>query len=509
MKNALVRAAIAACAVALLAAGCGGGGSGDEADGKDDKGATTTSAGSAEGTQPAEGTDGTEVEALDGETIVDESFDDDENGWIYDSGLPGRSVEVSLEEGALAFSGGIEGQVNSWPHAFDQDAADLADQRVSATLAVTKGGTIGVICRLAPEGAAPEQYTFNVSSAGTYDITKFDADEIDPITLASDPPELKEQLDDGVDPGDVDIEPAFEFDQDDMHDVVGQCVDGDDGVELTMWVDDEQVLTATDDDDPIESGLAGVTVDASLIATGGEFEEYDAMADDFEMVVADGSGSSSGADPQAEPQDEPSGQSDASIVVGDEIATATLEAQAIGFPSEGAGETWYYNPDGLSLGLDEPGFTAPVAGEVEVPEEGVAVAVDVRGTGLMTSIEDYWGVSCNVSSEDGSFYAFLGSGSDVDGEYEVLIVKYLDGEFELLAEDTVESTTNQLRIGGGCVTDDDGAMHLEMSVGDERVLEHIDEDPLPAGAAGLYFESSEGGSSGEFSSFLVTEASLG
>jgi hypothetical protein len=507
VKNALVRRSLAACAVALLAASCGGGGSGDGAEPTGDEAAQTDASGAtttaAEGADPDEADKGA-AELLEGETVVEDAFDaGDGNGWIYESPLPGRSVEVALEDDALFFDGGIEGQSNRWPHVLDDEAAGFTDQRVGATLAVTEGGTIGVICRLTPEGALPEQYTFNVSSAGTYDITKFDADELDPITLATDPPELKEQLDEGVEPGDIDIEPAFAFDQDDQHEVVGQCVDGDDGVDLTMWVDGEVVLTATDTDDPIEAGLGGITVDASLIATGGEFEPYDAMADDFEMVVAGGSGAPSSDDAD----DEPTGP-DASIVVGDEIASATLEAQAIGFPAEGAGETWYYNPDGLLLGLDEPGFTAPVAGEVEVPADGVAVAVDVQATSLLTSADDYWGVSCNVSSEDGSFYAFVGSGADAPGEYEVLIIEYSDGGFEILAEDTVATSTNELRLGGGCVTDADGAMHLEMSVGDDRVLQHVDEDALPAGAAGLYFESSEGGSSGEFSNFLVTEAGL-
>lgn len=503
MKHALVRTVIAASAVALLAAGCGGGSSSDGAEASDDAVETTAAQASP---SAAEETDDAEVELLEGETIVDESFDgDDEGEWIFDRGLPGKSVEVSIDD-ALFFDGAVEGFANRWPHVLDDEAADFTDQRVSATLAVTEGGTIGLICRLTPEGAAPEQYTFNVSSAGTYDITKLDAEAIDPITLASDPPELKEQLDDGVEPADIDIEPAFEFDQDDQHEVAAQCVDGDDGVELTMWVGGDVVLTATDDDDPIEAGLAGVTVDASLIATGGEFEPYDAMADDFEMVVAEGSSATSSTD---EDDEEPTEQEGASIVVGEEIASATLESQAIGFPAEAAGETWYYNPDGLLLGLDEAGFTAPVAGEVEVPVDGVAVAVDVRGSGLMTSVDDYWGVSCNVSSEDASFYAFVGSGTEVAGEYEVLIIEYADGGFEILDQGTVASTASDLRIGGGCVTGDDGAMHLEMSVGDERVLSYVDEDPLGPGVAGLYFESADGGSSGEFREFLVTEATLG
>ncbi|HEX2577550.1 MAG TPA: hypothetical protein VHK88_14455, partial [Aquihabitans sp.] len=327
--------------------------------------------------------------------------------------------------------------------------------------------------------------------------------------------------DDDVAPEDLEFEPAFEFSDEDQYEIAVQCVDVDEGVQLAMWVDGDLVLSAVDDDDPLESGVGAVGVVNSSLFADGEFTPYGAAFDDFEFVTPDGapvggSGDEDETETETEEETEIEGGTSGeagSVAVGDQIAADPLATPgALGFPTSGEGLALTYDEGGLFLKLEGEGtaYAFPVASAVQAPTDGVAVGADVVGLAVSIGYEDYWGLTCNVNKETGEFYAFVGQGDiEVDDAYTVSIVRHDEEGFEFLAQETVENGGSRFAMGAACVPTEDGAMHLEMSFGDERVLAHVDEDPLPAGQVGVFLNSESGSSGTSFGNFVVHEASLG
>jgi hypothetical protein len=257
-------------ALVLVAAGCGS----DDGGGSDEEG-------SAEEPSSQE-----EAEEPEGQVLVEDEFEDDENLWEPDSLDIEGEQDLSIDDGTLTVeveADGYEGLEDDqlvipnqlWPTVLDGVAEDLQDVRVEAEVSFETPGSTGLACRIAdpsPDATDLGAYFFQVASSGVVNIARLDAEGANLDALETVP-----ELEEGADIDELPVEDAaFEFEDGEPVELALTCVDGDDGVELTGFIDGEEVVSATDDDDPIESGQVGVTAGQSGIATDVEgFEPYE------------------------------------------------------------------------------------------------------------------------------------------------------------------------------------------------------------------------------------------
>ncbi len=270
--------AAALLVAALLAGGCGG----------DDGGGDVDNAAPAADEPTATESE----ETADGEVVFEEDFDDDSADWgpeLQDDEF--QTGEIS--DGVMRFSGTESyfetleaGQQSAlaftYPGAIEDQV--LAAARVEATVTFTRGGVAGLACGIDPTGESPANYYFSASSAGSFLIQKynrnntmdglvrlphFDADTPAEEVLAA--------------------EPAFEHQDNSVHEIAAECRANGDTTELTMFFDGEEVLSFEDSDDPIPSGIVAVAYGESALQTEvNGFTPFDVTFDDFVLTDLDG-----------------------------------------------------------------------------------------------------------------------------------------------------------------------------------------------------------------------------
>ncbi len=259
-------AAAAATLLLALAAGCGG-----DDDGGDE--ASPTTAGPAPTAAPATTAPPSSTTAAAGEVVLAETFDDDANRWSPES-FDTDTATGEIADGQMTFSvsespsaGAPEGQVALptlfWPSAIEGRADQLSDVRVDTTVSFTEGAQVGVSCRIVdPTGDDFRSYDFAISSAGVASISEVD-EAGSPEQLAR-APEMVE----GAEPALPD-DPAFEYDPAQAYELGAECRGGQDGgpVELTLFLDGEELLTAEDAEDPIPTGIASANYGESTLLT--------------------------------------------------------------------------------------------------------------------------------------------------------------------------------------------------------------------------------------------------
>lgn len=296
MRTRPITAALAVIALTTLLVACGGG--------DDDEAATTTQGGAAT-TAPTT----SEPATTGGEVVLAETFDDDANGWAPEA-FDTETTTGEIADGLLTFSvsdspsaGLPEGQVALptllWPAVIEERADQLADVRVDTTASFTAGSQVGVSCRIVdPTGDDFRSYDFALSSAGVLSIAEVDA-EGTPTTLA--------RLPAASDEGDADEptlpdEPAFEYDPNATYELGAECVGGRDGepVELTLFLDGEEVLRAEDTDDPIPSGIASVNYgESNLLTQVNGFTPFGVSFDEWTLTDLGGGAPAGGRDQAA------------------------------------------------------------------------------------------------------------------------------------------------------------------------------------------------------------------
>jgi hypothetical protein len=267
-------------ALTLVAAGCGG----------DDGGSSEEDTGD-ESSEEADGEDEPE-----GQVIVDDDFDDDDNVWAPDELDLDGEQDLGIEDGSLvtewqsdAIADLEEDQSLTpnqlWPGVTDELVDDLVDVRVEAEVSFGTPGTAGLACRIADVADDADDfraYFFQLASTGQINLAE--ADEEGTLDALAVQPELSDEEREEVDELPLEDTP-FPFEDGETYELSLTCVDGDDGVELTAAIDGEEVLRATDDEDPIDSGAAGILAGQSRLATEVDgFDEYEIAYESFTLT---------------------------------------------------------------------------------------------------------------------------------------------------------------------------------------------------------------------------------
>jgi hypothetical protein len=173
-------------------------------------------------------------------TSLTDSFEDDHNGWVLP---PSEFGTMKIEAGDLVWD---DAKFEIRPHllattvgeAFDQGRLDLRNVRVTASVTPERGSAaVGVFCRDTPDTDADFQWYEFVVGDGYAAIRLSDSSgNLKPLAQS--------------DGGTVADGTATT--------VEGRCVDGADGsVELSLYQDGAQLLTAQADD-PLDGGAAGL-----------------------------------------------------------------------------------------------------------------------------------------------------------------------------------------------------------------------------------------------------------
>ncbi len=260
----------------LVAAGCGGGDDGGASDGGDDPSEEAAS-------------DEEEDPEPEGQVLVDDDFDDDENLWDPDSIDIDGEQDASIEDGAFvvdfesdAYAAVPDDQAlvpnQSWPGAIDGAIEEMVDIRVDAEVTLATPGAVGLACRIAdvaPDATDFRAYFFQVSSTGQVNLAEVDAEG------AFNAIEVVPEIDEDDQPDEIPVDgAAFEPEDGGTYELSMTCVDGDDGVELTGSIDGEEVVSGVDDEDPVESGQAGILSSQSRLATEvAGFEPFEISVD--------------------------------------------------------------------------------------------------------------------------------------------------------------------------------------------------------------------------------------
>ncbi len=326
----LRRVAALLLVLVLVAVGCGG-----------DDGRSTADAAEDEGScEPAE---------PEGQVLIDEDFDDDDNLWLVDELDFEGEQDLEIDGGEFTTEwqsdyfeelpedeGLVPNQI--WPSVLDGVVEDLVDIRVEATVAFETPGTSGLICRIAdvtPDSEDFRAYFFQVASTGQVNLAE--SDEEGNLEALDVVPELDDEELDAVD--ELPLEgAAFDFEEGEAHELALSCVDGEDGVEITGSIDGEEVVSATDDDDPIESGQAGVLSGQSRLATRVEgFDPYEVVYDSVTITnlgeEIDDEALEDSADEAEEAADEPAEEpTDTTVPPDDDLEV--LDSSLLGEPTD-------------------------------------------------------------------------------------------------------------------------------------------------------------------------------
>ena len=232
-----------------------------------------------------------------GVSVLEETFDDDSNGWAPDE------IEDDLRSGEIADgflsisqSGSVvetlaEGEIAApsllWPNELDEELTQLEGVRVETTVALTRGASAGLACGIDPTDEDPRSYSFTLSSSGVVSITEVAADGA-LVSLAR----LPESTGD-ADPA-LPEDPAFDYDPASSYELAIECRYGSTTTELMLELDGEVLVTTADFDDPVSGGTVGVTYGESALLT--ELEGFTPFGIVFDRVdVVDlGEGSSEG-----------------------------------------------------------------------------------------------------------------------------------------------------------------------------------------------------------------------
>jgi hypothetical protein len=221
---------------AIIAGGCG-----DDDGSVDDSDEATTPAPSTSValTAASSAPDSVSGSSQPAAALFEDSFDDDRNGW---------GIVDDPQYGSTAFEGGdyvweFKGSVAHWLPAvlgeqYDRGELDMLDVVVRAEATVLAGGgVIGVFCRETPDVDAEWQWYEFVARDGYAAIRHAD---------------LEGNLETLTETQDVTLtvgEPIA---------IEATCVDNPDGhAELSLTLNGEQVLTATDDE-PLGNGVSGL-----------------------------------------------------------------------------------------------------------------------------------------------------------------------------------------------------------------------------------------------------------
>ena len=196
-----------------------------------------------------------------GDVLFSDTFDDDRNLW----------GEVDGEFGTAKFEGGdyvwaFTGSVSHWlpgviGEQYDSGELEMLDVTVQADVTIDGGdGVVGVFCRETPDTDAEWQWYEFVARDGYAAIRVGD---------------LEANLDVLAETDDVTLPPGEPFS------IAGSCVnDADGNTQLTMSINDEQVLDASHDD-PLDNGVVGLQVYTFPI-----HEQMDVRWHDFSVTTA-------------------------------------------------------------------------------------------------------------------------------------------------------------------------------------------------------------------------------
>ena len=308
----------------LVTAGCGGG---------DDPG--DESAADEATNEPAE---------PEGQVLIEDDFDDDDNLWLVDELDFEGEQDLSIDDGVFTTEwqsdyfeqidedeGLVPNQL--WPSVLDGVVDELVDLRVEATVAFETPGTAGLVCRIAdvtPDATDYRAYFFQVSSSGQVNLAE--SDEEGNLEALDVVPDLDDDELEEVDELPLE-DAAFDVAEGGDHELAMSCVDGEDGVEIAGSIDGEEVVSATDDEDPIESGQAGVLSGQSRLATRVDgFEPFEVVYDSVVITnlgdeIDEDDLDESADDAEAaseEPEDEPTATTSPSVEPTDELASALL-----------------------------------------------------------------------------------------------------------------------------------------------------------------------------------------
>jgi hypothetical protein len=315
-------------ALTLLAAACGGDDGGGSSDGDDE---TSTAAAA-----PPED---------EGQVLIEEDFDDDDNLWRPDDLDIEGEQDLSIDDGALvtewttdAFADLPDDQTvipnQLWPTVLDGVIDDLADTRVEAEVSFEAPGVAGLACRIAEvsvDAGDLRAYFFQVSSTGQVNLAESDEEgTVDALEVI---PELDEDERDEVDELPVEGAP-FELDDDESYELGLTCVDGEDGVELSGTIDGEEVISATDDEDPIDDGTAGLLSGQSRLAT--EVDGFDAFEVAYESATITNLGDEIDEDDLDEAAEEAEGSTEAAPETTESAPDSPVSPDLINSPALGA-----------------------------------------------------------------------------------------------------------------------------------------------------------------------------
>jgi hypothetical protein len=268
-----------AVALVLAVTGCSGDDGGDAED-------------DAAPTSEAEDTTTTTVaEEEDAQVLIEDSFDDDSNGWGPE-GLATDDQTAEIADGAFSFSVTAdqyasvpEGQTLVpnlvWPSVIDGVAPELADTRVEVEAQSGATGAVGVACRIAdpsPTSTDYSAYLFTVGGSGLAAINEVEDDgTFNNLAIAP-------EYDTENPPTELPIDGAVVDWEDGQTYTLGlQCIDAADGVELTGTLDGEAVISTVDSDDPIPTGTAGIVSGQSKLVT--DIEGFTPFETHFESIT--------------------------------------------------------------------------------------------------------------------------------------------------------------------------------------------------------------------------------
>jgi hypothetical protein len=265
-------------AFTLVAAGCGGDDGGESSDADRDEPATEEA----------------EADEPEGQVLVDEDFDDDNYLWSPEDLVYEDEQDAYIEDGAFtveflsdAYEDLPEDQAlvpnQAWPTAIDGAIDEMVDTRVDGEVTLEVPGVAGLACRIAdvaPDATDYRAYFFQISSTGQVNLAKVTEEgDFDAVTVIP-------ELDEDEEPDEIPLPGAvFEPEDGASYDLSMSCVDGEDGVELSGSIDGEEVISGVDDDDPIDSGQAGLIASQSRLATELEgFEPFEISVDSITIT---------------------------------------------------------------------------------------------------------------------------------------------------------------------------------------------------------------------------------
>jgi len=173
-----------------------------------------------------------------GDVLFADTFEDDRNGWGLVDGEFGTTSYADGDYVWVFTGSGAHWLPSVLGDQYDAGELEMLDVVVRADVTIDNGGGVaGVFCRETPDTDAEWQWYEFVARDGYAAIRRTDSES---------------NLDVLAETDDVSLPMGEPFT------VEASCVDGDDGTaQLTMSVNDEPLLEASDDD-PLDNGVSGI-----------------------------------------------------------------------------------------------------------------------------------------------------------------------------------------------------------------------------------------------------------